>query len=379
MADPVAPQPPAPVSILATITGAAGSAIATLTSPKGAVAILFAAVAGWFILQEWNRDPVLDVARAWNTSIERLGIRPLYPPREDFHVGDVMAVISLRHPQDEASLSLAQRALINKAIRIGHVDLSGRLREVADQRPRYAASPPPAPPAASGGGRVEPPPVQKDTVTWAGGRTVDLSAMLFPAVVITVERGFSLSGLWAAVTGRAALSRNEIITIVKPRTYGIAAQDGVGYLFQHCFGEAADNPNCAREQLRYILSLNFGPSVCDRFSNGDPVFDISIMLVTEAFLSQDIQVGVDRQRLIRLEDQRVPPTSSASSEQPSKGPSGIATAGPAFPDSPGARAYDQMLVASSGKLDTLTAFGFQAVSIVARDIKPKGSLSCAHQ
>ena len=57
-----------------------------------------------------------DVAAAWNTSIGRLGIQPLYPPTEDFGVGDVLAVVA-----DSENVPL-----LGKAVRIAHIDLLTR-------------------------------------------------------------------------------------------------------------------------------------------------------------------------------------------------------------------------------------------------------------
>jgi hypothetical protein len=34
-----------------------------------------------------------DIASSWNASISRLGISPIFPPQEDFYVGDIWAVI----------------------------------------------------------------------------------------------------------------------------------------------------------------------------------------------------------------------------------------------------------------------------------------------
>ena len=60
------------------------------------------------------RDPgPEDVAAAWSTSIGRLGILPLYPPTEDFGVGDVLAVVA----------GADNVPLLSKAVRIAHIDL----------------------------------------------------------------------------------------------------------------------------------------------------------------------------------------------------------------------------------------------------------------
>ena len=59
-------------------------------------------------------DPTAyQIEHQWNESIGRLGIQPVFPPEEDFFVGDVWAVVA--GPLD--------RPFLGKAVRISHLDL----------------------------------------------------------------------------------------------------------------------------------------------------------------------------------------------------------------------------------------------------------------
>src|SRR5689334_10928473 len=55
-----------------------------------------------------------DVAKAWNDSIARLGIQPVYPPEEDLVVGDIWVSVA-GAPQEIP--------VLGKSVRIGHVEV----------------------------------------------------------------------------------------------------------------------------------------------------------------------------------------------------------------------------------------------------------------
>src|SRR5690349_130089 len=83
-----------------------------------ALAVIFF---GLFVYREiWQpalpRDPVAqEVAQAWSDSIGRLGIAPIFPPQEDFAVGDIWAVI--------AHSKIENDSLLSKGVRVGRLDL----------------------------------------------------------------------------------------------------------------------------------------------------------------------------------------------------------------------------------------------------------------
>src|ERR1043165_7793107 len=62
-----------------------------------------------------------DVAVAWNRSIARLGILPVFPPEEDFHVGDVWAVINEAKGGE-------LKPLLGKSVRLAHIDLRDEIK-----------------------------------------------------------------------------------------------------------------------------------------------------------------------------------------------------------------------------------------------------------
>ena len=41
-----------------------------------------------------TENPEKELATEWNVGIAQLGISPVYPPEEDFYVGDILAVVS---------------------------------------------------------------------------------------------------------------------------------------------------------------------------------------------------------------------------------------------------------------------------------------------
>jgi hypothetical protein len=82
------------------------------------------------------------VATAWNEGIARLGILPLYPPSEDFYVGDVWAVLadaaivdSGKQPSQIAKGG--KSTLIGKSVRIAYIDLRTQMKAAKDMQPIF--------------------------------------------------------------------------------------------------------------------------------------------------------------------------------------------------------------------------------------------------
>jgi hypothetical protein len=68
-----------------------------------------------------------DVANEWNISIARLGISPLYPPQEDFFVGDFWAIV----------VEAKDTGLIGRGIRIAHIDLSDAIKANSNRESEF--------------------------------------------------------------------------------------------------------------------------------------------------------------------------------------------------------------------------------------------------
>src|SRR3990170_2050415 len=78
------------------------------------------------IIRPWEDPlpPPEDASALWSESVSRLGIEPLFPPQEDFHVGDVYVVISAYDEADGTTREKSpDRPLLRKSAKIGHLDL----------------------------------------------------------------------------------------------------------------------------------------------------------------------------------------------------------------------------------------------------------------
>jgi len=370
-----------------------GPTLRFLMSPKRSLPLAAAALVGLLVWHEYGQDPQVDVARAWNDSIERLGIRPLFPPQEDFHVGDVFAVLKVSDGDNLSRLTPFERTLVNKSIRVGYSDPSADISRLAADRPGYARRVA-APVAAAGPGAAPAGGTPDDSAVLSGidGRDIALKGMLFPGIVMDVYQGLSLPRLFSRITGRAERSRVELITIGKPRTYGIDPEYAAAHLWKFCqFGQETVALQCSEQHLRYLLSLQYGPAACARTSAGHYLFDVQIALISRIYVSQDINVGIGSQRTIVIRDTggqvSSPDTSQPAAAAPATGqPASPPGQGAAAPVSSGSgrmptgeaalRGDDRMLIAHSGRLEKPVAFGFQAASVVARLNAPRGILTC---
>src|SRR5262249_28269951 len=147
-----------------------------------------------------------DIATSWNRSIARLGISPLFPPEEDFHVGDVWVVIA----------DGEDTPLLGKAVRIAHIDLREEIRNTRSGQPFFADT---ARYAVDEKARRQDP---TETEAPPNGR-IFLTLTAFPGLTITHTTrsagslGWSIGGLG---TGRDDQYVEEI-RIPVAETYGV--------------------------------------------------------------------------------------------------------------------------------------------------------------
>lgn len=215
-----------------------------------------------------------DVARAWNEDISRLGIIPIYPPQEDFHVGDVWAVIA----DDEAS------PLLGRAVRIGRLDLREEI--VGGEKGR---------------------PVFSDTADLAAGTTVRrqsrteieepdnakkrISTAITAFPFITINRATNSTGAagmsWLGLSGARDERFTVQIQIKHVETYGAPAIEAYGRLDDWCASPETkaycDNDTVARNLLAAAVS----PDVLKEEA-GKYAMRVQLRLVTRVFLTREI-------------------------------------------------------------------------------------------
>ncbi len=239
--------------------------------------ILVACAVLFFIVRyvqpfERQADPKAeDVATAWNDSIARLGIVPVFPPAEDLYVGDVWAVIS--HSDDSP--------LLGKAVRVGHIDFKKEI--LAAAAPVVFSDT--ADLAAGAKFRKQDP---KEVSSPADSR-ISLTIAAFPGITIT--HGVKSGGAAGAGAGwfgaQREISSLEEISIKSVETYGIPGVDAVLKLDAWC-----DMPEykryCSDSGARKILAFSVSDKVLAT-KDGQFTSRIELRLVTRVFLMREIE------------------------------------------------------------------------------------------
>jgi hypothetical protein len=215
-----------------------------------------------------------DVATSWNQSISLLGIRPIFPPAEDFAVGDVWAVVA---ESDDLPL-------LGQSVRIAHLDLRDGIRAAQegqlifadtveiDKATAYRKEPP----AEVGGLK---PDDDRIVLTLAG----------FPGITIshTIKAGAGF-GIGTANLGASRDStETEEITIPTAETYGAPPDQALIKLDQWCRAPES-SLYCTDQYARRILAFSVSTQVLAA-KNGAYTSNLQLRLVTRVFLTREIQ------------------------------------------------------------------------------------------
>lgn len=224
-----------------------------------------------------------DIATAWNESIGRLGITPVYPPTEDLSVGDVWAYIA-EIDEGATGRSFDSRPLLGKAVRIGHIDQRGLILASARQ-PTFAETTEP----------IAPSKMWRQN-RWEADRPADvatdripLSITAFPGVTINHQsRSTAQAGAGSTWFGAQRQSdQQEQIIIKSAETYGIQSIAAISILNDWC---AKQKELCQDDVVRKILSFTVGDLVLQ--TTGTPKkyrYRIGVQFVTRVFLMRQIE------------------------------------------------------------------------------------------
>jgi hypothetical protein len=230
------------------------------------------------------RDPdAEDVAAAWNDSIQRLGILPLYPPAEDFYVGDLWAVIV---PNDDSAQKQQPdiSTLVGKSTRVEYIDLRQEMQEARHRQPIFSETIEVDKKDASfrkveSTEITEPPPANRILTT--------LTA--FPGITIThrtrgtVSLGYSVFGFGIGRDNQ----RVEEIRIPVAESYGVPTVTAIARLTDWCQATATA-PYCDDEHVRSLIAYSVDKKVL-AVENGKYRTRIQLRLVTRVFLTREIQ------------------------------------------------------------------------------------------
>jgi hypothetical protein len=215
-----------------------------------------------------------DVADEWSKSISRLGISPIFPPQEDFYVGDIWAVIS----QDNVPKS----GLLNRGFRIGHLDLRPDIIQASKSLPIFA-------PTAVIGEKEKFRSQPRAEATNDAGDNITLSLAAFPGITLNrAERRAATAG--KSFFGSAAERDTEEIEetrIPVAETYGVPVEAAMAKLTQWCTSPE-NATRCHNRYIRNLLSFGIDPRVGNKTNNQYDVA-IQIQVVVRVFLTREIE------------------------------------------------------------------------------------------
>lgn len=220
-----------------------------------------------------------DIAVAWNESIGRLGITPVYPPTEDLSVGDIWAVVS-EIDKGTKVRQLNSTPLLGKAVRIGHIDLRDQILTSA-QHPTFADTTEPV--ANSKLWKQE----RWEVATGAAANDrIPLSLIAFPGVTINHQsRTGAQLGATAGWFGvQRQREQQEQIRIKAAESYGIQTAAAVFILNKWCKGSEM----CQDANVRKLMSYTVGEQVLEATSNAYN-YRLGLQLVTRVFLMRQIE------------------------------------------------------------------------------------------
>jgi hypothetical protein len=250
-----------------------------------AIAVFVALAAAMF----FGRGPAddLNVVAQWNNTIAKLGIEPVFPPEEDVYVGDLFAVIT----EDRRSEgSIAKEPLLNRAIKIDHIDLTDELNRTYNAVPIF-------PKTAPRPGSIHDPWMQEVNqsgifTTSQAPRSV-LGIAAFPGFTIHQQRSASggLSGLFGLLGG--SYQDDDLVEVRIPvaETYGVPSGIAAGRLSAYC-ADPFTRDYCTDITLRRHLS-HVARGLFDKKLDASGALyylvDVQLALVNRVYLTRSIE------------------------------------------------------------------------------------------
>ena len=246
-------------------------------------------VAGALALMSWLRDTPDtqdSVAIQWANAAKAYGFEPVYPPQEDFYVGDVFAIIA-----GDAAANILHEPLPTRAIKIGHLDLTSAIEREYGEGYRFPVS-------------LDAP--DKDDKIWVqkeatgsvfahSGALKSLPVALLPDFTITAKRNakFDVGGLFDFAGSHERQTSFKIKGVL---TYGVLAPDVEWKLKEYC-EEIMHRAFCTEKGLRLQLSNILGDSINEMWT--DPItgakmkrYTVELSAVSRVYLVRSLETEI---------------------------------------------------------------------------------------
>jgi hypothetical protein len=236
-----------------------------------------------------------DIIADWNRTISKLGIEPVFPPEEDIYVGDIFAVVTGDHLGDTGKTKplgskliptlSASNPLLNRAVKIDHVDMTKTLKEFYGLLPIFSTTTPR--PGADRDIWAQ----STDGEPFAASPHKFLALAAFPA--FTIKTSSTGSGdLSFPLFGRLRLSGNrkdsEELEIVFAETYGMPTVMASAILANYCQDPYSQSA-CIEQNVRDHLSFLLGSEVNEHLPGSKQYrFEVQLHMIYRAYLTRAI-------------------------------------------------------------------------------------------
>jgi hypothetical protein len=229
-----------------------------------------------------------DIAAAWSSSIEKLGILAIYPPEEDFHVGDIWAVVAnkdYRDYKDKKGPKDSSTPLLGRAVRLDHIDLRAEILEGIRNRTATFADTAEIKPDE----KFRKQDANEIGVPANSDSKISLTLSAFPGITIShsVRAASALSGGLAGFGAARQDQEIEVIRIPVAETYGAPAAAAYDRLDQWC-RDPKSKFRCTDTYTRSLLAFAVDPGV-RAVREGEYSNPLQLRLITRVFLTREIQ------------------------------------------------------------------------------------------
>jgi hypothetical protein len=259
------------------------------TTGKAIAALAGAVVVGvgltWALRGGTDPSTIVDqdeMITAWNSAVSRLGINPVYPPSEDFHVGDLWAVLIEDENADRDDRS---NAALGKSVRLLHMPFpedkfairwdAGETRLVGSSQTVAFQ--------------------QDDELRRPQAGNLRMSVVNFPGLTINAKAKLDLkTGALGFIFGADSESF-EVMKISSAVTYGVSAVEANIGLSELCDAVASNRfaVYCTDAFARTILASSVNSRALDTITlpNGQRQYKhaVQLRLISRVFLTRQIE------------------------------------------------------------------------------------------
>jgi hypothetical protein len=201
-----------------------------------------------------------DVASSWNASISKLGISPLFPPQENFFVGDLWAIVS----------DGPAPGYLGKGVRLAHIDLSEAIKGEQKNRTDLESI------------------IPSNQVDQTKSVQARFSVLAFPGVSISRTED-DRAGSALAVFGFNASRKMKVLDELKipvAFSYGAEMVDAILRFYEFC-DDQKTRIKCTERFARNVLATTLDEKISPSSPDSNK-FKIRLQLVTRVYLTNSI-------------------------------------------------------------------------------------------